>query len=69
MLERIGHKLGPGREPELGHDVGSMRLDSPYTDNQLLGNLVVGVSMGEQGENFPLSIRELVQAGISHDWR
>jgi hypothetical protein len=51
---------GPVAEPELGEDPRHMTLDGGHGYHQLIGNAVIGSSLGHQAENLPLAIGQVV---------
>src|SRR5215211_4593484 len=57
-LERVAHELGAGRDPELLHDVGPVRLDRAHREVELTRDLLVRVTEGEQTEDLVLALRE-----------
>ena len=54
-LDRVADHLGTGGRPELGHDVGTVALDRPDADVELLGDLLVGMTKGEQTQYLTLA--------------
>lgn len=54
-LDRVADHLGTGGRPELGHDVGTVALDRPDADVELLGDLLVGMTKGEQTQHLTLA--------------
>jgi hypothetical protein len=48
-------ELGSGVEFKLGHDVGTMGLDGTIGDMEFLGDLGIGVSVGQKPANFLFS--------------
>src|ERR1700733_996069 len=52
VSERVAHKFGAAPEPELLHHVGPVRLGGPDGDEQSLGDFLVCVAVGKQGQYF-----------------
>ena len=55
-LQRVADELGAGGEPELLLDVRAMRLDGAHRQEQLLGDLGVGVSERDQPQHLDLAL-------------
>ena len=61
-LERVADQLGALGEVKLLLDVGAVGLDGPHADEELLGDLAVGVAEGDEAQDLELAIGEVVRA-------
>jgi len=52
----VTHETGGRRQVELAHDRGAMRLHRLETDVEDIGDLLVGVTFGDQLHHTPLAI-------------
>ena len=55
------YKLSDILQAQLGHDVGAMSLHGLDAEDQLIGDLLIGVSLGHQLQHFQLTRREDAQ--------
>ncbi len=58
ILDGIGYQAGGIMKVKLLHDVVTVRVYRPDADMQNLGNLLVGVSLGDKLQHFALASRE-----------
>ncbi len=56
VLERVADEFGAGAEAQLLHDVRTVRLGSAHRDEELVGDLLVGVSEGQQAQDVALAV-------------
>ena len=57
--DRMGHGGGPSRLVQLGEDVCDMPVDGLWAHREHMGDLLVGESVRDAAENFPLSLGEV----------
>jgi hypothetical protein len=55
---RVPHERGGRRELELMHDGGTVRFDGLETDAQQTGDLLVGVTLGDQLNDTTFPVRQ-----------
>ena len=60
LLERVADELGPGREPQLLHDVRPVRLGRAHRDVEHLRDLLVRVAERQQPHHLALPVGERV---------
>ena|SRR6266704_3436326 len=61
--------LGTVGDTELGEDVLDVGFDRAHTHNQVLGDLAVGLTLGEQLQHFALAWREPPWGQFLWVWR
>ena len=61
VVQRVAHELGAGGAVELLLDVGAMRLDGTHREEELLGDLGVGVAQGDEPQDLDLALGEVVR--------
>jgi hypothetical protein len=64
MLEREPDQVGARGQIELLMDVRAVRLDRAHRQEQLTGDLRVGVSQRDQPQDLDLSVAEIPGTGI-----